>query len=80
MIGWVDSTGRINGINSVILAGSLSLFFHQKIVKISKPAFKKTCFLHTVCEIKGPNQLYGNRATDQCLCFCYIDSTTPQPS
>ena len=46
MIGWVDSTGRINGINSVILDGSLSLFFHQKIVKISKPAFKKTCFLH----------------------------------
>ena len=46
MIGWVDSTGRINGINSVILGGSLSLFFSSKIVKISKPAFKKTCFLH----------------------------------
>ena len=30
IIGWVDSTGKINGINSVILGGSLSLFFHQK--------------------------------------------------
>ena len=36
----------MNGINSVILGGSLSLFFSSKIVKISKPAFKKTCFLH----------------------------------
>ena len=78
MIGWVDSTGTINGINSVILGGSLSLFFSSKIVKISKPPLRKPAFC--ICENKGPNQLHSNRATDQCLCFCYIDSTMPQPS
>ena len=30
-----------------------------------------------MCENKAADQLLGNRAADQCLCFCYIDSTTP---
>ena len=35
-----------------------------------KPAF-------CICENKGTDQLFGNRAADQFLCFGYIDSTTP---
>ena len=35
-----------------------------------KPAFY-------ICENKGADQLQGNHASDQCLCFRYIDSTTP---
>ena len=35
-----------------------------------KPAFCK-------CENKGTDQLHGNGATDQLLCFLYIDSTIP---
>ena len=30
-----------------------------------------------ICENKGANQLSSNHATDQYLCFCYIDSTIP---
>ena len=30
-----------------------------------------------ICENKDANQLPGNRAADQCLCFCYIQSTIP---
>ena len=30
-----------------------------------------------ICENKGADQLRGNRAADQCLCFRYIDSTIP---
>ena len=36
---------------------------------IWKPAF-------CICKNKGADQLCGNRAADQCFCFCYIDSTT----
>ena len=35
-----------------------------------KPAF-------CICENKGADQLRGNRAADQCLCFRYMDSTIP---
>ena len=28
-----------------------------------------------LCENKGADQLHGNSAADQCLCFCYTDST-----
>ena len=34
-----------------------------------KPAF-------CICENKGADRLRGDRAADQGLCFCYIDSTT----
>ena len=30
-----------------------------------------------ICENKGADQLRGNHATDQRLCFCYIDSLIP---
>ena len=30
-----------------------------------------------ICENKDPDQVRGNRQADQCLCFCYIDSTIP---
>ena len=30
-----------------------------------------------MCENKGADQLCGNRAADQCLCFCDIDTTIP---
>ena len=30
-----------------------------------------------ICENKGTDQLRGNRAADQRLCFRYIDSTNP---
>ena len=35
-----------------------------------KPAF-------CICENKGADQLRGNRAADQRLCFRYIDGTIP---
>ena len=28
-----------------------------------------------ICKNKGADQLHSNRAADQRLCFCYIDST-----
>ena len=36
----------------------------------SKPAF-------CICENKGADQLRGNSAADQRLCFCYIASAIP---
>ena len=30
-----------------------------------------------ICENKGADQLRGNCAADQCLCFRYFDSTIP---
>ena len=35
-----------------------------------KPAFR-------ICENKSGDQLRGNRAADQGLCFCYVNSTIP---
>ena len=35
-----------------------------------KPAF-------CIWENKDADQLRGNREADQCLCFCYMDSTIP---
>ena len=35
-----------------------------------KPAFR-------ICKNKDADQLRGNRAADQCLCFCYLASTIP---
>ena len=35
-----------------------------------KPAF-------CICENKDADQLCGNREADQCLCFCFTDSTIP---
>ena len=38
---------------------------------MKKPAF-------CICKKnKGTDQLCGNRAVDQCLCFCYIQKTIP---
>ena len=28
-----------------------------------------------ICENKDADQLHGKREADQCLCFCYTDST-----
>ena len=33
--------------------------------------------MYGLCENKGPDQLRGNHAADQGLCFSYIDCTTP---
>ena len=33
-----------------------------------------------ICKNKGADQLHGNRAADQRLCFCYIDSAIPPKS
>ena len=30
-----------------------------------------------ICKNKDADQLRGNRKADQCLCFCYTDSTIP---
>ena len=43
---------------------------HHLSLVVRKPAFCK-------CENKGADQLRGNRAADQRLCFCYIGSTVP---
>ena len=37
---------------------------------LRKPAF-------CIGENKDTDQLRGNHIADQCLCFCYIDSTCP---
>ena len=37
------------------------------------PVMRKPAFC--ICENKGTDQLRECRAADQCLCFCYIDST-----
>ena len=45
---------------------------------INEPRHEKTCrFYFCTCENKGADQLPGNRAADQRLCFHYIDSTIP---
>ena len=46
-----------------------SRFFRYRLSHVmGKPAF-------CICENKGADQLRGHHAADQCLCFCYIDST-----
>ena len=42
----------------------------------NEPHHEKTCFKH-VCENKGADQLHGNHAADQRLCFRCIDRTIP---
>ena len=37
---------------------------------------KKNIFLHIYAKT-GADQLHGNHPTDQCLCFCCIDSRIP---
>ena len=44
------------------------------ITEIFQHRHEKACFLH-ICKNKGADQLCGNCAADQCLCFCYIEST-----
>ena len=43
--------------------------------KVCKQLHEKTCFLYN----KGKDQLCGNHAADQPLCFPYIESTTCIP-
>ena len=38
---------------------------------------RKSFFCIHVCENKGTDQLRGNHAAGQYLCFFYIDSTVP---
>ena len=40
-----------------------------------EPHHEKTCFC--ICENKDADQLHGNHAADQRLCFCYKDRTIP---
>ena len=42
-----------------------------------EPHHEKTCFSAYICENKDTDQLRGKRASDQRLCFRYIDSTIP---
>ena len=44
------------------------------VTAVSEPCHEKPAFC--ICEIKAADQLHGNHAADQCLCFRYIDSTT----
>ena len=37
---------------------------------------EQTCFLHAYAK-KGTDELHGNRAADQHLCFRYIESAIP---
>ena len=46
-----------------------------KFIDMSRIMTKPVC----ICENKGADQLHGNRAADQNLCFRYIDSTNPLP-
>ena len=57
-----------NLIASVLI--DVKKIFYQMSSVIRKPAF-------CICENKGADQLHGNYAADQHLCFCYIDSTIP---
>ena len=58
-----------NLIASVLI--DVKNIFYQMSHIIRKPAF---CI---ICQKKGADQLYGNHAADQHLCFCYIDNTIP---
>ena len=40
-------------------------------------ANQKKAFFFACANNKGADQLHGNNAADQCLCFGYIDSTIP---
>ena len=35
-------------------------------------------FFFGICENKGADQLHGNRAADQRLCFRYVDGAIPK--
>ena len=56
---------------SLIMVFRGYLLFHKNMSRIlRKPAF-------CICKNKDADQLRGNRQADQCLCFCYTDSTIP---
>ena len=55
---------------SVSVPVPLSVYFENE------PRNEKTCFFH-ICKNKGADQLRGNCAADQRLCFRYIENTNP---
>ena len=48
---------------------------YQNVGHTFEPRLEKTYFF--ICGNKSADQLCGYRAADQCICFCYIDSTIP---
>ena len=58
---------RNNTLTSVALAVALSVLYISCIARKSD---------FCICENKGADQLCGDRASDQRLCFHYTDSTT----
>ena len=49
-------------------------FMIKKYIHLSR-IFRKPALC--ICENKGTDQLRGNSAADQCLCFRYKDNSTP---
>ena len=45
-------------------------------ILINEQSHEKICFLHRL-KNKGTDELYGNHAADQHLCFCLKDRTIP---
>ena len=42
--------------------------------RLNEPCHEKTCFC--ICENKGADQLCGNRAADQTVCFSYFQASS----
>ena len=57
------------------MALTISVCLGKQTVKRNEYRLEKTCFKHM--QNKGADQLPGNHAADQRLCFPYIDSIIP---
>ena len=61
-----------------LLSKNVTENFHQyglspEVTTVMSSVVRKPAFC--IQENEGTDQLCGNCAADQCLCFCYIDST-----
>ena len=66
---------KIQVLISIHVHTGLSLIFITHDGSQMSPVMRKPSVC--ICENKGTDQLFGNRAADQCPCFCYIASTIP---
>ena len=55
---------------------------HSKLAPIRCVTYLMSCIMRKpiawICKNKGADQLHGNPTADLCLCFPYIDRTSPR--
>ena len=56
------------------------IMFLQKLAQYIRATSRENLSSRGICKNKGADQLRGNQAADQCLCFHYNDSIIPQLS